>query len=165
MRAIARMGAGGWLAVGLVIGAAFALASPAKAQAPGGGLWLKFGCADCHGNLAAGDGDPAYPQGPSMRRTALARDDLREVIACGRPGTDMPYHLATAYTQSACFGMAVGAVPARMRKGIAMTAAEIDTLTDFLIASVKGQTRITRANCALFFGAADDPACAQFPAQ
>ncbi|MBM4437815.1 MAG: hypothetical protein FJ029_11410 [Actinobacteria bacterium] len=148
----------------MAIAAVVALAAwPAGAQgAAGGDLWTKSGCADCHGNLAAGDGDPAYPQGPNLRRMTLARADLREVIACGRPGTDMPYHLANAYTGTACFGI-TGPVPNRMRKGIALTAAELDTLADFLATSVKGQARITKANCALFFGGnADDPACAQY---
>jgi hypothetical protein len=165
MRSISMRNAGRWLALGLLVGAALTLARPSHAQATGGAIWLKSGCADCHGNLAAGDGDPAYPQGPSLRRTTLSRDDLRDVIACGRPDTDMPYHLATAYTQTACFGLPVGAVPGRTRRGIAMTAPEIDTLADFLATSVKGQMRITRASCALFVGNANDPACAQYPAQ
>ena len=98
---------------GLVIGATAVLASPSFAQATGANIWAKGGCADCHGNLAAGDGDPAYPQGPNLRRTALQRAELREVIACGRPGTDMPYHVVDAYTAGTpCFGITAGVPPA-----------------------------------------------------
>jgi mono/diheme cytochrome c family protein len=148
----------------LVAGTLLALgARPTLAQVAGGDIWLKAGCADCHGNLAAGDGDPAYPQGPNLRRTNLERADLRETIACGRPGTPMPYHLVDAYTGIACFGM-TGAVPDGTRKGGALTAQEIDTLADFLATSVKGVNRITRANCALFNGGnANAPACREFP--
>jgi cytochrome c553 len=150
----------------LLVGASVTLdAGTSRAQATGGAIWAKGGCPDCHGNLAAGDGDPAYPQGPNLRRTSLQRNDLRETIACGRPGTEMPYYLADAYTGASCYGM-TGAVPAGTRKGPALTAQELDTLADFLIASVKGQTRVTRANCALFVGGnANDPLCAQYPAQ
>jgi mono/diheme cytochrome c family protein len=145
------------------VSALFALSSPAAAQVAGGDIWLKSGCSDCHGNLAAGDGDPAYPQGPNLRRMALERADLRETIACGRPGTQMPYHLADAYTGTPCFGM-TGAVPEGTRKGGALTARDLDTLVDFLLTSVKGQNRITRANCALFTGGdLNAPACAEFP--
>ena len=147
----------------LVIGAGVALTSPSFAQATGGDIWLKSGCSDCHGNLAAGDGDPAYPAGPNLRRMALERADLRETIACGRPGTQMPYHLADAYTGTPCFGM-TGAIPEGTRKGGAMTARDLDTLVDFLLTSVKGVTRITRANCALFNGGdLNAPGCAEFP--
>ena len=149
---------------GLVIGATAVLASPSFAQATGANIWAKGGCADCHGNLAAGDGDPAYPQGPNLRRTALQRAELREVIACGRPGTDMPYHVVDAYTAGTpCFGITAG-VPPATRKAGALAAPDLDTLVDFLLTSVKGQTRITRANCALFNGGdLDAPACAEFP--
>ena len=149
---------------GLVIGVGLAVASPSFAQATGANIWAKGGCADCHGNLAAGDGDPAYPQGPNLRRTALQRADLREAIAGGRPGTDMPYHAAGAYTAATpCFGITAG-VPPATRKGGALSVQDLDTLVEFLLTSVKGQARITRANCALFNGGdLEAPACAEFP--
>ncbi len=163
-RSLSKMKVRRWaLVTGLGLGALVAvLAPPALAQMTGGDLWGRGGCADCHGNLAAGDGDPTYPAGPNLRRTTLQPDDLRETIACGRPGTGMPYHLANAYAGTACYGM-TGAVPEGTRRGIAMTAQELDMLADFLTTSVKGQARITKANCALFYGGnPNDPGCAQY---
>src|SRR5258708_3332723 len=61
---------------GLAMIVLVALMAPSQAQNAGATLWARSGCADCHGNLAAGDGDPAYPHGPNLRRTLLTRDQL-----------------------------------------------------------------------------------------
>jgi cytochrome c553 len=131
----------------------------------GAAVWGRGGCANCHGNFAAGDGDPSYPAGPSLRRTRLDRDALIETISCGRPGTQMPMNLKGAYDEVPCFGLGKGEVPGEvvgLGKG-ALTADEIATLVTFLVENVVGKTRITKANCALFFeGNANSPACQQF---
>ena len=141
----------------------FAEASPSHAQQAGAALWGRSGCAACHGNLAAGDGDPAYPAGPSLRRTRLEREQLAATIACGRPGTDMPLNLKGAYTEVACYGLPLGAPPAEVKGKGFLSAEEISTLVDFLVANVVGKTRITRDNCALFNdGNRNAPECLQF---
>jgi hypothetical protein len=125
-------------------------------------VWEKGGCFNCHGNLADGDGDPAYPVGPSLRATALTRDQLLETISCGRPGTPMPYNLAGAYTETACYGFPLGE-PSDVARGAGLTAEQLTKLVDFLMENVVGVRRITRENCAAFFGGnLDAPLCRQY---
>src|ERR1700751_1117608 len=72
----------------------------AEELARGQGIWHdKAGCDFCHG--WAGDGvggfhHPGHP--PSLRATALTRDQIRMTVQCGRPGTAMPYFDRFAYT-------------------------------------------------------------------
>jgi len=139
-------------------------ASPAQPaqQETGAMLWQKGACANCHGNLAAGDGDSAYPTGPNLRLTKLKRDQLVETISCGRPGTPMPYNLAGAYAQTSCYGIPLGP-PAGVNRGAGFTAAQIEKVVDFLTANVVGVTKITRENCAAFFdGDTNSPLCQQY---
>lgn len=158
-------GAGGGLlkALGLA-GLLLAVSSlPGEAQQAGAGIWSRGGCADCHGNLAAGDGDPTYPPGPNLRRITLKRDELIETIACGRPGTGMPTNMKGAWTATSCFGIPPGAVPMDVVARATLTAQEVDTLADFLLNFVVGKTKITRENCAIFNeGNANTPACLQY---
>ena len=159
------------LAAAMVVsaGALMSLASPGRAQpAPpaqpdtGATIWGKGGCFNCHGNLAAGDGDPSYPQGPNLRQTRLTRDQLIETISCGRPGTPMPFNLAGAYTQTACYAMPLGPPP-EVSRGASFSAEQIQVLVDFLVQNVVGKSNITRENCAVFFnGNANAPLCRQF---
>ncbi len=153
------------LLAGLTVAVAVtAIAGPARAQDAGAAVWSRGACSNCHGNLAEGGGDPAYPQGPSLRRTSLDPDQIKETIACGRPETQMPYHLAGAYTTAACYGLPLGAVPAKTAKGSALTAAQIDDLVAFLVKNVVGMARITRGNCATFNdGNENAPECQQYP--
>lgn len=157
----------GWralvVAIGLVAGLIAALSTPSFAQEDGGALWGRGGCLNCHGNLAAGDGDAAYPAGPNLRRTKLERDQLIETIACGRPGADMPYNLAGAYTEIACYDLPLGEAPEEVANGPGFTAGEIEALVDFLVANVVGVTKITRENCGAFFGGNPNvPSCLQY---
>jgi hypothetical protein len=131
-------------------------------QETGAMIWQKGGCSNCHGNLAAGDGDSAYPSGPNLRLTKLKKDQLVETISCGRLGTPMPFNLVGAYTQTPCYGIPLGP-PADVSRGAGFTAVQIGKLVDFLTASVVGVTKITRENCAAFFdGDANSPLCQQF---
>lgn len=136
---------------GLAACAVLAFSLPSQAQ-DGGALWGRAGCADCHGPLAAGAGDPAYPDGPSLRRTRLDRDELIETISCGRPGTDMPYNLKGAYTEVACYGLPPGDMPGEVTGQGFLAAEELETLVDFLLEYAVGKRKITRENCAAFYG-------------
>ena len=145
------------------VGAALALAAPAYAQDPGADVWGRSGCTNCHGNLADGGGDPAYPAGPSLRKTKLEADVIRETISCGRPGTPMPFHLEGAYTKVSCYGFA-GDVPEKTAKGTQLTEQQIKSLVDFLVANVVGQARVNKKYCAAFNeGNQNAPECLQYP--
>ena len=154
----------GWLAIfASATTAVLALSLPGQAQQQtGADLWAVGGCANCHGNLAAGDGDPAYPAGPNLRTTTLDRAQLTETIACGRPGTEMPFNLEGAYTVHPCYSLPLGEPP-DVPVGANFTAEQIETLAEFLMEHVVGVTRITRENCAVFFGGnMDAPACREY---
>ena len=149
------------MAVG--VGAGLVLVAPAHAQDAGATVWGTSGCTNCHGNLADGGGDPAYPQGPSLRRTKLDADLIRETVSCGRPETPMPFHLDGAYTKTSCYGV-VGAVPDKTNKGIQLTEQQIKSLVDFLVANVVGQARVNKKYCAAFNeGNQNAPECLQYP--
>lgn len=142
------------LAGGILLG----MSLPASAQ-DGGDIWAKAGCFNCHGNLATGGEDNAFPTGPNLRRSGLDAATLRDVIACGLPGSPMPANLTGAYTETPCFGMPLGPAPDVTVVG-GLTAEEIDVLVEFLMTNVLGVTRVTRENCAAFFGGnPNDPTC------
>src|SRR5215472_12513403 len=76
--------------------------------ADGQRIWKgKAGCPQCHG--WSGDGFPSgfHSEGnaPSLRETQLTRDQIRETIQCGRPGTPMPHFDRFAYTDKRCYDM------------------------------------------------------------
>lgn len=65
-------------------------------------------CVECHG--WGGDGTGSNPRSPgkaaNLRETQLDAQTLHDIIACGVPGTPMPYHVSTAYTDpEVCYGM------------------------------------------------------------
>ena len=100
------------------------------------------------------------PRAPNLRRSVLDRDLMLETIACGRPGTEMPFNLEGAYTEIECYGIPVGEVPPETFGAGGLTAEELETLVDFLFEYVVGVTRVTRQNCAAFFeGNANARAC------
>ena len=89
------------LAAGIV--SILAFAAPARAQdkvEAGLEVWKGAACASCHGVFGQGGGGGEQPEGPSLRRTQLDKDNLKETVRCGRPGTPMPYFLRGAYARS-----------------------------------------------------------------
>lgn len=142
--------------MGLAACVAVALSTPGLAQNAGVDAWKRGGCSTCHGNVAEGGSGDVEPAGPNLRRTRLDRDELIETISCGRPGAEMPYNLKGAYTETSCYGLPVGEVPAETRGTGFLAAEEVEALVDFLLENVVGKTRITRQACAVFFGGNED---------
>src|SRR5215475_13660854 len=63
----------------------------------------KADCQFCHGINGDGPGDPRSPgRAANLHETHLTRDQLIEVIACGRPGTEMPHFDKYAYEDTDC---------------------------------------------------------------
>jgi Spy/CpxP family protein refolding chaperone len=120
-------------------------------------IWAnKAGCPQCHG--WAGDGFPSgfHSEGnaPSLRKTQLTRDQIREVIQCGRPGTPMPHFDRFAYTDKRCYDMTaadLGNLEA-IRADTTLQPFEIDAVADYVAAKIKGAGPVTRAECTEFFG-------------
>ena len=120
------------------------------------------GCFNCHGNFAQGGEGGHFPAGPSLRKTQLDLETLHSVIACGLPGTQMPYNLKGAYTEVECYGNDLGPAPAEVHPGAALSDEEITNLVAYLEARVIGQRRITKDQCIEYFGDPNAPDCAAY---
>lgn len=112
-------------------------------------------CLQCHGWDGAGLGkNPRSPGVASnLRETPLDAYYLREVIACGRPGTPMPYHDDQAYRDDRCYGMLLedfdeSDTPDR---GRTLDDEEIANLVAYILTSVAGQGETTLADCEAFY--------------
>ena len=69
----------------------------------------KADCQFCHGVNGDGRGDPRSPgKAPNLHETKLNRDQLIEVIGCGRPATEMPHFDKYAYEDKSCYGLSGG---------------------------------------------------------
>ncbi len=111
-----------------------------------------MGCHKWHGEGGGGYGGAAL----SLRETSADRDQLVEIIACGRPGTRMPFHLRDAWSQSApCYGMTKdslgGPLPPRPAKFLRDY--QIEAVADYVAHTLQGRGAPTRAECEAFWGA------------
>jgi mono/diheme cytochrome c family protein len=117
-----------------------ALAQDAARLAAGKAIWSDAGCAGCHGTNAQGGTSPDLPPGPGLRATKLDRQGLVDVISCGKPGTPMPAWVKGAYVTRPCPGQGTaGQVPDATVVVGAYSAAEIDTLVDYILATFVGK--------------------------
>lgn len=158
-------------AISLVL---FALASPAiQAQQAdevvgdperGKTVYRSVGsCVNCHG--WPGDGQTGLllqaPPGPSLRESELDTEALTEVIACGIPGTAMPFHDRAAYRDGRCFGMELedfepGTAPVR---GKTFSDTDVANVVAYLQERVIGLGEPTFEECGEFFENASAAAC------
>jgi len=144
-------------ALTMVIGLAAAPGAVGEGAASGQRIWKsKGGCPTCHG--WSGDGFPSgfHSEGnaPSLRETQLTRDQIRETIQCGRPGTPMPHFDRFAYTDKRCYDMTaadLGNLEA-IRAETTLQPFEVDAVADYVAAKIKGAGPVTRAECTEFFG-------------
>jgi mono/diheme cytochrome c family protein len=78
----------------------------------------KADCQFCHGIDGDGRGDPRSPgRAANLHQTRLDREQLIEVIACGRPGTEMPQFDKYAYEDTTAMASRVR-IWAPMRRAI-----------------------------------------------
>jgi hypothetical protein len=69
----------------------------------------KADCQFCNGINGDGRGDARSPgRAANLHETRLNREQLIEVIACGRPGTEMPHFDKYAYEDTDCYGLKGG---------------------------------------------------------
>jgi mono/diheme cytochrome c family protein len=144
------------IALAALIAAGVAMGAAAQDVADGERIWKnKAGCPQCHG--WAGDGLASgfeSPGGLPLRKTQLTRDQIREVIQCGRPGTPMPHFDRFAYTDKRCYDMTaedLGNLEA-IRAEITLQPFEIDAVADYVATKIKGAGPVTRAECTEYFG-------------
>jgi mono/diheme cytochrome c family protein len=115
-----------------------AAAEPARVDA-GRTVWKDGGCEGCHGANGQGGTSPDLPAGPSLRASKLDRKGLTEVIACGKPGTQMAAWLKGAYTATPCYAAAARPVPSDVIVVGAYAVADIEALIDYLQATFVGK--------------------------
>ena len=121
-------------------------------------------CVNCHG--WAGDGQAGRnplerTAGANLRETELDAEGLAEVIKCGIPGTQMPYHEAAAYRDDRCYGMVMadfepGGLPVR---GKTIRDKEVANLVAYMQQHMIGLGKPTYDECAHYYGASADKAC------
>lgn len=109
------------------------------------------GCHKWHGDGGGGYGGDAL----SLRKSELTRDQIIEVLRCGRPGTGMPYHLRGAYDGDECYGLTREAVGKDMpiEGKTFLRPSEIEAVTDYVIASLQHRGEPSYTDCEAFFGA------------
>jgi Cytochrome C oxidase, cbb3-type, subunit III len=99
----------------------------------------KADCQFCHGPDGDGHGDPRSPgKAPNLHQTTLNREQLIEVIACGRPATEMPHFDKYAYEDRACYGLSAGELGKDIPPdphSTPLTKREIEALVDYIQAT------------------------------
>jgi mono/diheme cytochrome c family protein len=122
------------------------LSRPALAQDVSFGDRLyheKADCQFCHGPDGDGRGDPRSPgQAANLHKTILNREQLVEVIACGRPGTEMPHFDKYAYEDKTCYGATaadLGDSTPHDPHSTPLTKREIEAVADFLMKTYVGK--------------------------
>ena len=128
----------------------------------------KAQCVFCHGWAGDGAGAPQSSGGAAnLRETKLTREQLIEVISCGRPGAAMPRFDDQAYAEKRCYGgvteAALGQDLPPLPPGSLLQRREIEALVDFLQAKIINRGPITRDECLEAFGDRAARSCAQYP--
>lgn len=141
--------------------AAALAAGPVLAQDAGGAaragegkrVYQRANCVGCH--KWHGDGGGGYGGAAlSLRATQLTREQLIEVVNCGRPTTGMPFHQRGAYDNDSCYGLTKEALgkDAPPAGATLLRPAEAEAVADYVLAAMKGRGEPTYVDCAAFFG-------------
>ncbi len=122
------------------------------------------GCVNCHGWAADGKTGISlkYPPGPSIRESTLDAEAMIEVIACGRPGTDMPFHDRAAYRDDRCYGLVFADFnedDVKPVRGKTFSQKDMENLVAYLQTQIVGLGKPTYDECADFFDNPDAGAC------
>jgi mono/diheme cytochrome c family protein len=103
----------------------------------------KADCQFCHGVDGDGRGDPRSPgKASDLRKTFLTREQLIEVIACGRPGTEMPHFDTFAYEDKGCWGYSAADLGKDMPPfphSTSLARREIEAVADYILATFVGK--------------------------
>jgi cytochrome c553 len=103
----------------------------------------KADCQFCHGINGDGRGDPRSPgAAANLHETRLDREQLIEVIACGRPGTEMPRFDKYAYEDTDCYGLKgknLGEDAPHYPHSTPLTRREIEAIADYIFTMFVGK--------------------------
>jgi len=103
----------------------------------------------------------AHSAGANLRETQLNAQGLYDVIRCGIPGTQMPYHDSVSYKDGRCNGllMAQFAPDKQPVRGKTFSEGQMVDLVAYLEKYVVGHGKPTYDECALYFDASADKSC------
>lgn len=103
----------------------------------------KGDCKFCHGENGDGRGDPRSPGAASnLHNTKLSREQLIEVIACGRPATEMPHFDKYAYEDKNCYGLSADELGQKIPPdphSTSLNRREIEAVVDYIVATFVGK--------------------------
>jgi len=125
-----------------------------RTQDEGQRIYEKANCVGCH--KWHGDGGGGYGGAAlSLRATQLTRDQIVEVVHCGRPGTGMPHFDREAYKDYRCYS---GLTAQDLGRDLPPDAAtflrptEIEKVADYVLNHIKGKGPASYQDCTDFFG-------------
>jgi len=126
-------------------------------------VWKGQDCIGCHGWAGNGERIGENPKGPNLRAIELDADMIKEVVLCGRPGTQMPYHDPAAYSDDRCYGMTkADTAGMELLQGKPMTADEATDLAAYVVAKLIGHPeQPNQEECQAYYG--KRPFCAKLP--
>jgi len=133
--------------------------------ARGHDVFAKVGiCVSCHGWDGDGTGKNPRSEGNAalLRESGLDAAGFIEIISCGIPGTPMPYHDSQAYRDDRCYGMKAADFEAGQmpHKGKSIKHEDIINLVAYIQTHIQGKPKATYEDCADYFGASAEKACA-----
>ena len=103
----------------------------------------KADCQFCHGVNGDGHGDPRSPgKASDLHKTRLEREQLIEVIACGRPGSEMPHFDKYAYEDKSCYGLTADDLGKNIPPdphSTSLTKREVEAVADFILITFVGK--------------------------
>ncbi len=148
----------GWTRFAFLVAAALWVNAPALAQDSvdrGREIFKEKGnCQFCH--AWHGNGDSSFGNAPpSLRATNLNKEQLMEVVSCGRIGTNMPSFDTLAYTDDRCYGVRGTDIDKKDRPPVPqnpLTRDEIAGVADYVLATYAGKGEPTYAECQVFWG-------------
>ena len=128
-------------------------AEPATSADAGKLVYERANCVGCHkwsGVGGGGYGGAAL----SLRVTALDKEQIEEIVTCGRPTTGMPHFTNDSYKDGKCYGMSEDDVKDIMppAANVVLRRREIDEVADYVIANIKGKGDPGLSDCVAYFG-------------
>jgi mono/diheme cytochrome c family protein len=151
-----RLVAAGLLISSLVMPSTNAFGQSSSASDPtdaGKAVFKRANCVGCHkwhGNGGGGYGGDAL----SLRKTELTREQIMDTVACGRPGTGMPFFTRGAYDTTKCYDMNRQEVGNQIppEANTFLRPSDIEAVADYVLAHIKGRGEPSYAECVDFFG-------------
>jgi mono/diheme cytochrome c family protein len=113
-------------------------------------------CLNCHG--WPGDGVTGKnPRSPglaaNLRASQLDTDTMIQIVSCGIPGSQMPYHDSEAYKDKRCYDTLLSDYEVGKQPIIGHTVRNQDIINvvAYVQQKIKGRGKVTKAECEEFF--------------